>query len=53
MPLAVLHASLLLRMASDLAHWPAGRTWGAAGNGVAIGLFLLTVIAGFVFPPRK
>ena len=52
-PLAVLHASLLLRMASDLAHWPVGRTWGAAGNGVAIGLFLLTVIAGFALPPRK
>ncbi len=32
LPLGVLHASLLLRLASDGLNWPAGRAWGAGGN---------------------
>jgi hypothetical protein len=44
-PLAVLHLSLLLRLGADLADWPAGRAWGAGGNALAIGLFLLNTLA--------
>lgn len=44
--LALLHLSLLLRVASDLARWPAGRQWGGLLNEVAVVLFLLvTMIA--------
>jgi len=51
-PLVVLHASLVLRLLGDLASLPAIRTWGAAGNAVAVGLFLLNMVAGFVIPPK-
>lgn len=47
-PLVILHGSLLLRVMSDLANWPAGRAWGAAGNGVAVGLFLLNTVTSIV-----
>lgn len=47
-PLAVLHATLLLRLLGDLTNWPSGRTWGAAGNGVAVGLFLLNTVASIL-----
>lgn len=47
-PLVLLHASLLLRIAGDLANWPAGRAWGAAGNSVAVGLFLLNTVTSIV-----
>jgi hypothetical protein len=52
-PLVVLHGSLVLRLWSDLANWPTGRTWGAVGNAVAVGLFLLNTVAGLVFPPKR
>ena len=47
-PLVVLHASLLLRLVSDGLNWPAGRAWGASGNALAIGLFLLNTVASLV-----
>jgi len=47
-PLVVLHASLLLRLVSDGLNWPAGRAWGAGGNALAIGLFLLNTVASLV-----
>ncbi len=47
-PLAVLHASLLLRITGDLASWAGGRTWGAAGNAVAVGLFLLSTVSSIL-----
>jgi hypothetical protein len=53
LPLVVLHGSLLLRLLSDLANWPTGRSWGAVGNGVAVGLFLLNTALGFACPPKR
>lgn len=44
-PLLVLHASLLLRLVGDLVNWPPARVWGAAGNAIAVGLFLLNTVA--------
>lgn len=52
-PLAVLHGSLLLRLFGDLTGVATLRTWGAAGNAIAVGLFLLNMVAGFLFPPRS
>ncbi len=43
-PLAVLHLSLLLRLGADLVDWPVGREWGAGGNALAVGLFLLNTL---------
>jgi hypothetical protein len=40
LPLALLHGSLLLRVAGDLASWLPGRRWGGLLNEVAILLFL-------------
>lgn len=51
-PVAVLHGSLLLRLVGDVADSFAGRTWGASGNAVAVGLFLLNMAASFLFPSR-
>lgn len=44
-PLALLHATLALRIAGDLAAMPALREAGAAGNAAAIALFMLTMAA--------
>jgi hypothetical protein len=44
-PLALLHASLLVRLAADVWGWTHGRGWGAAGNAAAVGLFLLNTVA--------
>lgn len=38
--LALLHASLLLRIAGDMASWPQGRLWGGLLNAIVILLFL-------------
>ena len=38
--LVVLHAALVLRVAGDLALWPAGRQWGGLLNALAILLFI-------------
>jgi len=44
LPLLLLHASLALRLTGDaLGDFPL-RAWGALGNGLAIGVFLLTVL---------
>ena len=37
---ALLHVSLLFRVAGDLAPWPAARAWGGLLNGIAIVVFL-------------
>lgn len=47
-PLVVLHAALLLRLVSDGLNWPAGRAWGAGGNALAIGLFLLNTAVSLI-----
>lgn len=52
-PLAVLHASLILRVIGDLDPWAAGRAWGAAGNGIAVGLFLINTVASIVLGLRQ
>lgn len=48
LPLALLHASLILRVAGDLSDWTTGRMWGGLLNEVAIlgfiGIFAFTVI---------
>jgi hypothetical protein len=44
-PLALLHLSLLLRVAADLAGWAAGRQWGGLLNVAAILLFALHLAA--------
>lgn len=44
-PLAVLHATLALRVAGDFAANPALRTWGGLGGAAAIALFILTAVA--------
>ena len=46
LPLALLHLSLLLRLAGDWTMSPQWRAWGGALNGIALGAFVLgTVIA--------
>jgi hypothetical protein len=42
---ALLHAGLLLRVASDLAAWDAGRRAGGVLNALAILLFLASTAA--------
>ncbi len=42
--LALLHGSLLLRVAADHSGWWAGRIWGGRLNALAIVLFLLTTL---------
>jgi len=44
-PLALLHASLALRVAGDLAASAALRSAGGAGNALAIAVFILTAAA--------
>jgi len=43
--LALLHASLALRVGGDLAGWMEGRQWGGLLNAVAILLFLVSTVA--------
>jgi hypothetical protein len=56
-PLAVLHASLVIRLSADLVGGASGRTWGAAGNALAVALFLANTVASIVMgslpPPSK
>lgn len=52
-PLAVLHLSLLLRLGADWANWPSGRDWGAGGNALAVGLFLLNTLAAVGLSPWR
>ena len=44
----LLHASLALRVAGDLAEWPFGRQTGGALNGVAVVLFLGNTVASLL-----
>jgi hypothetical protein len=48
--LGLLHASLLLRVAGDLAPWPVARAWGGLLNGVAIVAFLANTAYGALAP---
>jgi hypothetical protein len=50
-PLALLHATLVLRIAGDFAASSALRAWGGAGNVAAIALFILTA-AGLALSSR-
>lgn len=43
--LALLHVSLLLRVAGDLAGWMPGRSWGGTLNALAILLFLFATVS--------
>ncbi len=52
-PLLVLHTSLALRVVGDLANWPPARTWGAVGNGVAVGLFLVNTVSSIILGVRQ
>ncbi|EME72050.1 hypothetical protein H261_00685 [Paramagnetospirillum caucaseum] len=45
LPLFLLHASLLLRVAGDLLDIHAVRQWGGMGNAAAIALFIVTMLA--------
>jgi hypothetical protein len=44
LPLAVLHASLALRVAGDLLDSHVVRQWGGMGNALAIALFIVTML---------
>ena len=47
-PLALLHASLLLRLAGDWTALPHWRAWGGALNGIALLAFVLGTIAAVI-----
>lgn len=47
-PLAVLHGSLLVRLIGDLTGSSSGRILGASGNAVAVGLFLMNMVASLI-----
>ncbi len=49
--LAVLHGSLVLRVAGDLSSWSDGRAWGSALNALAIVLFIGTTVYSILRPP--
>lgn len=53
LPLIVLHATLVMRFLGDTNIWPQARMWGAAGNGVAIGLFLRGTALSTIGVPRR
>jgi hypothetical protein len=52
LPLVVLHGTLAERIAGDLLAMPALRERGAAGNAIAIALFILTMLVAGLFPRR-
>jgi hypothetical protein len=52
-PLALLHATLVLRVVGDLAGVAALRTWGTIGNVTALGAFVVTVLVSSVTRPRS
>ncbi len=51
--LGVLHASLVLRIAGDLAPWPPGRQWGGLLNALAIVLFIANTASAMRRPERR
>jgi hypothetical protein len=50
--LALLHASLLLRVGADWAGWWPGRQWGGLLGVAAIALFLVSTVAALLTPRR-
>ena len=48
-PVIVLHGSLLMRLIGDLTGLFSVRVWRASGNAVAVELFLMNMVASFVF----
>jgi hypothetical protein len=48
LPLALLHTSLAVRIAGDMASQIAWRQWGAAGNAITLLLFVAAVATGVV-----
>lgn len=53
LPLALLHASLILRLAGDLADHHDWRQWGGLTNAVAIAVFIIVMAATVVIARRK
>lgn len=53
LPLALLHASLLLRVAGDLLDVHAVRQWGGLANAVAIALFIVTMLVAVLGAKRR
>jgi hypothetical protein len=53
LPLIVLHASLMARMAGDLLHYPAVRSAGGALNAIALMLFVLSVASAVIRGKRQ
>ena len=53
MPLALLHGTLIVRLAGDLFDAPALRQWGAAGNALCIALFLALFAGSAILTKRR
>jgi hypothetical protein len=53
LPLALLHASLGVRVAGDLLGLHALRQWGGLGNAAAIALFIVTMLAAVLGAKRR
>jgi hypothetical protein len=51
--LTLLHVSLLLRVAGDLAAWAPGRQWGVMLNTAALVVFLLNTVTAIAFAGRR
>lgn len=51
--LVLLHLTLALRIAGDLAPWPTGRQWGGLLNAVALLLFFANTAYGILRPARR
>jgi hypothetical protein len=51
--LAVLHASVALRVAGDVTGWMPGREWGGALNALALGLFLASTLTSVLRPAGR
>ncbi len=49
---ALLEASLLLRVTGDLASAQGLRQWGAILSAIAVAVFLLNTVSAFVFRPQ-
>ncbi len=47
-PLALLHASLTLRVAGSLLELPALRSWGGIANALALAVFIATMVASVI-----
>jgi hypothetical protein len=45
----LLQAALLLRVGADVIKWSTGRQWGGIAGALAIGLFVVSTVAGLIF----